>query len=437
LNLSTVAALACIALPAFAQYNGPAILSRGEAPAAMNGPMIEFRPFVEFTGQYDTGLAGIRVNDNGQLATSAAIGERLTFGVSGLHRWKHTKLGLDYRGGVANYHRSTYDSIDQSLLLGFTHQVTRHATLSVREGAGFFRRDLGLAGMPSTVPFDPSQSFIPATDYFDNRTMYHNTNVDFVLQKSARLSFNLGAGLFVTRRRSKALHSSVGNIQQADAQYRLSRSTTVGANYQFMYFGYSGLSGGSYVHGASGTYAVRITRNLEFSGNGGFMRLESEFVRQTAVDPVIAALLGISSSSQIVHTLQYVPNLGGRLSHTFKNGVVYLSGGHTVTPGNGLFATSLASRVMGGYSYTGLRRWSMGVNSDISWATTQGLIEGKYRTQSLTTSLSRRIISSMHFVLGYSLRRYTSPDFPNYNRTAYAATIGIGFSPGEIPLRIW
>ena len=45
-----------LTLPAFAQYAGPAILSRGEAPAAMSAPEIKFRPFVEFTAGYQTEL---------------------------------------------------------------------------------------------------------------------------------------------------------------------------------------------------------------------------------------------------------------------------------------------------------------------------------------------------------------------------------------------
>ena len=56
--------LLVLAWPAsvFAQSVGPAILTRGEAPAAMTAPQVSFQPFVEIGGTYDTGLAGPLAN---------------------------------------------------------------------------------------------------------------------------------------------------------------------------------------------------------------------------------------------------------------------------------------------------------------------------------------------------------------------------------------
>src|SRR5436305_1753420 len=75
---------------ALAQYAGPALLTRGEAPASAAQPTIEFRPFVEVTGIYDTGLAAFTVTDTGALANTSSAGERVAFGISGTHRWAHT-----------------------------------------------------------------------------------------------------------------------------------------------------------------------------------------------------------------------------------------------------------------------------------------------------------------------------------------------------------
>jgi hypothetical protein len=59
-----IAALASVS-PLFAQYGGPAILARGQAPGAMAATQIDFRPFVSVTGTYDTGLNGVSVDANG------------------------------------------------------------------------------------------------------------------------------------------------------------------------------------------------------------------------------------------------------------------------------------------------------------------------------------------------------------------------------------
>src|SRR5262249_29832964 len=126
-----------LALPLWAQttpYEGPAILTRGQAPSAMATPQIDFRPFVEVTGVYDTGLAGVIVNDQGQLATTSAGGVEIAGGISGTHSWSHKLLGVDSRGAFRHYDRRTfYDGTDQSLRLGITHRLSRHTTLSLRE----------------------------------------------------------------------------------------------------------------------------------------------------------------------------------------------------------------------------------------------------------------------------------------------------------------
>ena len=108
LNPIRALALLAAAIPAAAQFAGPAILTRGEAPAAMDTPGIDFRPFMELGGVYDTGLTGVAVNSNGQLGSAASPGVTFSGGVSGLHSWKRTKVGLDYHGSLYHYTQTTY-----------------------------------------------------------------------------------------------------------------------------------------------------------------------------------------------------------------------------------------------------------------------------------------------------------------------------------------
>jgi hypothetical protein len=421
-----------------AQSAGPAILTRGEAPAAMAIPQVSFRPFVEFGGVYDTGLTGVALNSQGQLGSSASLGMSLSGGVSGVHTWKHTKVGLDYHGSVSHYTKTTYyDGVEQSLMLGVTHQFTRHATLALRESAGQFSRNYGLPGLSQTVPFDPSSSYIPTSDFYDNRTIYVSSQADLTLQKSARLSFNLGGDAFLTRRRSSALYGVTGGGARSDVQYRLSSRSTIGAGYTYEHYAYHGVFSATDLHGFVSTYGIRLTKSLEFSGYGGFMRAETKFVQNVAIDPAIAALIGTSVGSVIVHRIDLVPNVAGRLSETFSRGVVFLSGGHTVTPGNGLFLTSEATSANAGYTYTGQRRWSFTAQADYDHAKSVGNVLGYYGDVSGTLSASRQIVRSLHGVLSFSARKYQSPDFSLYNRLIYSVRLGLGFTPGNIPLRLW
>src|SRR5436305_52891 len=126
-----------LAAPLYAQYGGPAVLTRGQAPAAMSASQIDFRPFLSLQTGYDYGLNGVGVNPNGKPFNQSSFTLEADAGVSGLHSWKHTQVGLDYH--IAGRHfpgRSYYDGFDQGLLLGLTEQITRHVSLSVNNNAG-------------------------------------------------------------------------------------------------------------------------------------------------------------------------------------------------------------------------------------------------------------------------------------------------------------
>lgn len=430
--------LLAFVFPVCAQYTGPAILSRGEAPLAMSAPQMHFRPFLEITGIYDTALATVLVSDRGGLPNQASYGIAVAWGISGAHRWRHTKVGLEYRGSINHYTESSaFDSLDQSLLLDITHRLARHLMISLHTSAGIFSRDFGLAGLPHTVPFDPTTVDISTTDLFNNRTMYVNSQADLVFQKSTRLSFDFGGGGSIVQRRSTALDGTTAANARGDLQYRISRRTTIGASYNYYHFDFTRIVGGTDVQGATGTFAIQLTRRLEFTGYAGFSRVESKFIRIAPIDPVIGALLGTTEGTQAVHTINYVPNLSGRLSRRFQKCVAYVSGGHTVVPGNGLFLTSYTTTLLGGYTYTGVRHWSLGANVNFGRSTSIGNILGTYSNIGGRLSALRQIFPSVHFIAIYSARRYDSPDFANYNRLVHEARIGLGWSPGDVPLRIW
>ncbi len=108
-----------------------------------------------------------------------------------------------------------------------------------------------------------------------------------------------------------------------------------------------------------------------------------------------------------------------------------------MTPGNGLFLTSVTDTAMAGYNYTGLRRWSLGVSVGYNRADSIGNVLGSYGGTSGTLSASRQIVRNVHGVVTFSARQYSSANFGLYNRLIYDVRVGVGYSPGDIPLRIW
>jgi hypothetical protein len=405
----------------------------------MIGPQISVRPYVEISGLYDTGLSAVSLDAQGNIATQASPGTRVAGGISGSHSWEGTSLGLSYRGSYSHYTRnSRLNSTDQSLLLGITHQLISRTKLVFSEAAGIINRDYGLLGTISpAVPFDPAQASIPTTDFFNNRTYFLSSQADVVMQQSDHTSLDLGGGLFVNRRASQALYGFTGGSAHADWQARLSGDFTIGAGYSYTHLGFTRIFGSTDMHGVAVTFAYRLSQWWEITGYGGVSRVETKFVQTVALDPAIAAILGVSRGNEVVYGISYVPNVNARLSRTFQKGVLYAHGGHTITPGNGLFLTSRMAQLGGGYTYTGLRLWSFGATVGYDWSDSIGNVVGNYRGFTSSVTFSRQISGSLHLVAGFNVRTYKSTDFIRYNANVYSAHLGFGWTPGNVPLRIW
>ena len=286
-----------------------------------------------------TGLAGASVTETGGIAHESSLGLAFNWGVGGAHGWKHTKIGLDYQGGFIYYTRKTFfTGLNQSLLLGLESPTLPPLNADFSGDGGVFSRAFVHTGLQPTVPFDPSTTYIPTTDYFDNRTYYGSSQIDLTIQKTSRLSMNMGGDAYITRRRSAALHGTTGISARGDIQYRWTRRTTIGAGYSYLNFRFTRVFGGSDIHGLAGTFAHAFSAKLELSGFAGMNRAESQFIQSVPVDPLVTALLGISTGTRVSHSIKYAPLLGVRLARTFSSGVAYLTGGHSFTPGNGLFS---------------------------------------------------------------------------------------------------
>jgi hypothetical protein len=418
-------------------FAGPAVLTRGQAPSEMAAPRVDLHPFVELSSVYNNGLAGVLPEDHGQLGTAAAAGVEIAGGVSGSHTWRHTLIDVDYRGAFRRYnHKTVYDGTDQSLRLTLTRHLARHITLSLRESGGVFSRDLGLLGLEA-VPFDPSSAYIPATNFLDNRTLYLSTQADLTIQKTARLSFNFGGDGFLARRFSTALSGVTGATGRGDLQYRISRRMTIGAAYRFTEFDYTRVLDATDLHSVIGSFAIRVNRSVEFSAFAGMVRAETKSIQSVPLNPVVASLLGQSTGNIIVDKIYHAPNFDARVSRIVRNGMIFAGASRSIGPGNGLFLTSKVTAAFGGYTFTGFRRWSFSAEFSSNLNQSLGNIIGDYRDYGGAFRTSHQIGHSMYTFAAFSARRYSSASFAGYNRPIYDGRIGIGYAPGDVPLRPW
>jgi len=436
--LRPLAALFLLSAPLWAQFAGPAILSRGEAPTTIDRAQITFRPFVEARASYDTALSGVAVTPAGEIAHTSSLGTGLVWGVSGAHSWRHTFAGVQYRGSINHYARQTYyDNVDQSLLFSVVHQFSPHVTLSLSESIGSYSRDFGLGGLAQTIAFDPATTSVPTTDFFDNRTTYYATQANLIYNRTRRLSFAMSGSFSIVGRRSAALLGSMAEMAMGDVQYRLTRRSTIGAAYEYTHFDFGHAVASTDAHTVIGSFSLALSRRSEFSIYGGVSRVETKYIRTEPVDPVIGALLGITGAQQIVHSLGNISTAGARISRAFFRGVAYANSGYRITPGNGLFLTSYSIYSNAGYNLTRGRHWSFGAYVSYDRSESVANYQGDYSTAAASFRAARSLGRLMHFAATYSLRRYDSPTFSGYQRLVQQAGVGIAFAPGDVPLRMW
>jgi len=374
---------------------------------------------------------GLPVNDS-------SFGFSLNFGVSGNHAWKRTKLGLNYSSGFTHYAKGFYSGLgSNSFQLSIIHQLSRHSSLNFNNSVVLYGENRATPTLPPTLDFDPSTNNIPTNDFYDTRTLTASSSVGYTIQRSSRLSFGFMGDAFLTRRRSDALYGSKGIGAQGDVMYRISRKTTIGVMYSYTRYSFTGIAGGTDAHAVSGVYSRVLTRNTQISTFAGATQYENVFVQLVPVDPAIAAVIGYGTVQRVFYIKAIQPTGGGRISWVVPRGIFFANASSGINPGNGLFLTSTSVNVGGGYNYTGLRTWALSAGANYDNSYSKGNVYGNYGSYSGNLSASRQIAPYTHAVLSIFVRKYKSGDFNNYNKWAYGANLGVSFSPGDIPVRLW
>lgn len=407
-------------------YQGPSILSRDPSLIGeRGGKLLDFRYYVEVTGIYDSGLAPV----------GAAYGVETGFGVIGSRRWKRDKLSLEYKGAYRQYSvNNIAQGLDQFLNLTYSRQLTRRFILDLKDTAG----TVSLAnGEFSYLPLSNTDLFaLPSNELFDIRTNFVQSRVDLTWQKTARLSFGVGGEGFIVRRSSVALAGLDGYDARANVAYRLTQRQTVSGDYSYIYYDFQRAFGNSKLQTFSLGYSVGLSRKWDLSLRAGAIRMNWLGIRQVAIDPAIAAIVGQSIADVTFARVVYAPLEEARLMRHFKRSSLTLSYSIGATPGNGLYLTSRQTAGAAGYSYTGYRRWTFALNSGYTELSALGQTLGKYTNLQSGTGVTYKIGRETHIQFRYDYRHYTTQN-SIYQKDSTRISLGLAFSPGERPLGIW
>jgi len=324
------------------QYQGPTILSRDKGLIGeRGGKLLDFRLFGEITGVYDSGLVPILTNSNGNAVPlgGAAYGYTLGGGLIGSKTWRHDKLKIEYNGNYQNYvNHSLFNGSNQFLNLEYSRQLTRHVTLNLKETAG---TSILANGYYSYLPLTNTDLFaVPANELFDNRTNFLQSRVDLTWQKTARLSFSVGGEGYLVRRNIFALAGLNGYTLRGDVSYRLTRRQTVTASYSHSYYDFQRQFGNSTLNTGAIGYSVGLNRSWDFSSQVGVTFVNSLGLQQVALDPAIAAIVGVSEVTTTFARTVRVPVLEARVIRRFSQAQLSFDASSRVVPGDGVFLTS-------------------------------------------------------------------------------------------------
>jgi hypothetical protein len=416
-------------------YNGPAILSRGEVPSVQTVAPVAFRPYIGVSAIYDTGLIPVGVNSAGTIPTTALYGVELSLGAYTYHVWKHTTLALDYKGDFRDYSTSYWDSTDQFLSLILKHEPTKRVTITLRDQAGVYSNNYFL----SSALGDTNTSYLPLPQYdiFDNRVAFEGASADLTYKVTRRLSLNVGGEGDIVRRQDSALFGVTSGVARADLQYRISRHTTVGADFRYTYFDYTQAFGNSVVESVGADYSTQFTPHVQLSARIGGARVTSQSLTSVTLSPALAALLGETTSVQAAYQQSYVPDIEVRLSNTIPRAVFSVSYVDQVIPGNGIYLTSRNNSVGGNFSYTGVRHWNFGVDATYGRMTTLVQTIGAYTGYGAGVGVTRDLGKGLHFVVRADGRHYDLASGALFASNEYRTSAGIVFSPGDLPLVLW
>lgn len=268
---------------------------------------------------------------------------------------------------------------------------------------------------------------------FDNRTSYLNATMTTRYALSSRTSITMGGSQYSVHRQSKALVGVRGYTLDGTIQRQISRDTSIGTGYTHLHFDYPNAFGESDINVYNGSWARRLGRTWTLRLTGGVFAAAVQGVQSTALDPSIAALLGISSIRTIFYKENLLPMGSVNLSKRFRRANFAMNYGRTVMPGNGVYLTSRQETYGGSFAYTGFRRFSFSATASNYKIDSLGQNLRPYSQLMASTSASYHVTGGLNVSATYARRRQDL-QVSTFQQDSSRMSFSIVFSPGTVPV---
>jgi hypothetical protein len=406
--------------PVAPEYNGPAVLSRSytiSRPALPHS--VKWTPTVGFNEIYDNGLLQTATTPGAQPGQVGSLGYGLTWSVRGQHTFKRDLLMLDYHGDMSRYgSNSNYNGTNQSLNFSLRHMISRRVSLTYTSVGSILSRNSSLIGPLETPGSVASLNLAatPTSQIVDEGTRQWLNQVGVAWQKSSRLSFNAGGGLFFVDRTGANSISNSGIQAQGEVNYRLTRKTTVGSYYSFTSYTYSHQLNVANFHTVGGIYSYSLNRGTEIRVRAGVSAIESQGQQLTTISPDIAVLLGRSSGVVEFYNRSLVSDISAQfIKDLGRRRTVNIAYARGISPGNGQMLTSTQDSITGRYSMRLFRDYILDLSAGrISLASVSGTgvssAAGKYDSMAYGAGVSRTYSRGINGFLRFDYRTFNVLD---------------------------
>ena len=131
-----------------------------------------------------------------------------------------------------------------------------------------------------------------------------------------------------------------------------------------------------------------------------------------------------------------MPDYKGRLTRTFHTGNLVFSYSRRVNPGNGVFLTPQYESGGVSYSFTGAHRWNIGFDGEYDRYSSLTPSIGPYQGYRGGFGLTRDLVKNFHLTLRSDYRHF-DVNYALFRRSQIRASLGVAWSPGEMPLALW
>jgi hypothetical protein len=425
-----------VATPDQPDYNGPLLPSRDSMiSTTVSRRRTRLRPFLGVSGIYDSSITQPTLTPTGTVPQFGSSGVEAQIGLLGSKAYKEGVVSIDYRGDYRDYLQSKfYNGMDHFLSMEVRHNFSKHVMLRVQESFGSYARAFDGPAIGGFV--DPLMVNNPATDIFDSRTNYSSTRADVIIEASPRLSFDMGGTGFLVRRSSPSLVGVNGYEAHGDAGYRWTRRLSTGVYYRFTQYNFARAFGSAGMHTIGVEASYRISKTWEVGFQVGGSRLEAQSEQIVAVDPVIAAITGQTQGVLATHKLNYVPDFRVHLMREFRRGNLQFNYSRTVNPGNGVYLTSQYETAGGMVSYSGLQHWTFGVDGGYDRYASLVQTMGPYKGARSGVGFTRDLLHNVYATFRADYR-HLDVNSVYFRRNQARLTVGVTWSPGEMPLALW